>query len=578
MVSYEEAKEALELTNPYEFQGRIKKPELFVDRVGQLHEARVACEQIALGRTGGVLVIGGKGAGKTSFLEALHRELDGRRIANTVLPLDETMMVQGKEAKLFKTMLSELTAAAQLSGLLDAGLSSKLKSFLGGLLSGAELGVDVPGLSVLVRAAKEEEYSDFGYIMLRDGLRDYKKLIEGGNGSTKGAILLLDEGDGLLLNRNLLQLFRNVLQDMEGIGLVVAGTSRLQDKVSEIFSPISRFFRPIELGPFDSEEDVLKTIGVGLNLVEKEMARKKIPFTAVHQEFDESVVQLSGGSPYEVNLLSYFAFEEGSRRFQFTGGKVTLYMKLDKNLLDIAFRQLKGRKEYGPFMEALDDQQKALLRLVSQSKYGTSLAELVRLSMLDDASNSIESVNLNAFIGKDTEFDEYDQRVQSGVKSIERLAEKFAIPIFSVAVRGKPIYKVEDQWIRASFKYGSVLPEIDMASGIIRPSRQARIYGDPIASIIDTIFLPDVIGKLGAPDSWRSNNFPNDGSGAPETEGRKILNCAYIRTADNQAWHMAYQIRKPEDVSVISTQMEGALEFLFERGLVGDFKVSVLFG
>ncbi len=574
MVSFDEVKDLLEIINPYEYQGRIKRPELFVDRVNELHDARVACEQIARGRTGGVLVIGGKGAGKTSFLEALHRELDARRVANTVLPLDETMVVPGKEAKLFKTLLSELTTAAQESGLLEVGFGSKLKSFLGGLLPIDQLGVDVPGLSILVKAAKEEDYTDFGYIMLRDGLRDYKKLIGAGQGSGKGAILLLDEGDGLLLNRTLLQLFRNVLQDMEGIGLVVAGTSRLQEKVSEIFSPISRFFRPIELGPFANEDDVVKTIGVGVNAVETQLALKGIHFSAIHEDFDANVVQLSGGSPYEVNMLSYFAFEQASKRFQFDDGHVTLYMRVDKSLLDIAFKQLKGRKEYGAFIEALDENQRTILRLVSQSKYGASQPELVRLSMLDDAARGIEAVTPNRFIGKDTELSEYDARVQSAIKSIQEVGEKYSIPVLAIAVKGKPVYQVEDQWVRASFKYGSVEPKIDLASGIIGPSRQARIFGDPVASILDTIFLPELIGKLGTPDSWRVNNYPNDGSQLLKAAERKILNCVYVRFADNQVWHMAYQIRQSEDVSGTARRMEGILMFLAARAIVGDYKVS----
>ena len=573
MATFEEVKQILERINPYEYAGRIKKPELFIDRVTQLHHAFVTCEQIALGRTGGVLVIGGKGAGKTSFLEALHRELDNQKIANVVIPLDEKMVAPGKEAKLFKFLLGELTTAAQQSGLLEKSLSSKIREYLGGVLTIEQLGLDLPGLSILVKAAAQDTYNDFGYTLLRDGLRDYRKLIGAGKSESRGAILLLDEGDGLLLNRPLLQIFRNVLQDMEGIGLVVAGTSRLEEKVTDIFSPISRFFRPIELGPFDNDSDVVKTIAVGLKSAETHLANKGISFSAIHDEFDQNVIQLSGGSPYEVNLLSYLAFEEGSSRFQLVGNGVTLYMKVDEHLLEITFRALKGRKAYGDFIQALNQNQKDILRLLSQSKYGASEAELIRLSMLDDAAKKIDSLSPDDFIGKDSELSAYSNRIQAALKSIQELGDKFSIPVLSIAVKGKSVYQVEDQWIRASSKYGSVEPKIDLGSGIIGPSHQARVYGDPVASILDTIFLPEVVGKLVAPGTWRTNNYPNDGSQLPKTAGSKWLNCVYVRIADNEIWHMSYQVRKTEDVSETKRKMEGVLTFLADRGIIGDLKV-----
>ncbi len=114
------------------------------------------------------------------------------------------------------------------------------------------LGFEIPGISFIVKSAQSGAVGKIPYIVLRDGLNDFIQILDNKarNGTRRGAIIIFDEGDVLTLNKDLLQILRNVFQDFPRIGLVVAGSTKLLAQVSEIFSPVPRFFRKIELGAY----------------------------------------------------------------------------------------------------------------------------------------------------------------------------------------------------------------------------------------------------------------------------------------------------------------------------------------
>src|SRR5213593_1016941 len=118
--------------NPFEYQALIRKEELFFDRRVELREALLVCERIVKGSTGGISVYGGRGAGKTSFLNAIQRELKKRKIASTRIPLDDSMVASDSEPRLFKLFLNDLTTAALESGLIEKTIADKLKQLLQG--------------------------------------------------------------------------------------------------------------------------------------------------------------------------------------------------------------------------------------------------------------------------------------------------------------------------------------------------------------------------------------------------------------------------------------------------------------
>jgi hypothetical protein len=212
--------ELIRVSNPFEYRGPLSRSELFFDRVQELQDALVACGQIIRGATGGVLTIGGRGSGKTSFLDALKRELVKRKIPNAKISLDEGMVKEGNENLFFKLVLTDLVRASQVAGLLEEGLTKKTLELLRGLGNIEEIGVDLFGFKLIAKATREQLEKELPYTVLRDGLKDFLKLVseKGQCKALQGAILLLDEGDALTLNRNLLQILRNVFQETPKVG------------------------------------------------------------------------------------------------------------------------------------------------------------------------------------------------------------------------------------------------------------------------------------------------------------------------------------------------------------------------
>src|SRR5205809_5494402 len=111
--------------NPFTYQGAITRGELFFDRTTELEDATLVCEQIVRGGAGGVLVLGGRGAGKSSFLNALDRKLESLKIPRVKLSLDEEMIEKNNEPRLFKLIVNDLTLSAETAGLIDKGIGAK---------------------------------------------------------------------------------------------------------------------------------------------------------------------------------------------------------------------------------------------------------------------------------------------------------------------------------------------------------------------------------------------------------------------------------------------------------------------
>lgn len=85
--------------NQFQYAGAITAKEQFFDCEEELTDAVVVCEQILNGGTGGILVLGGRGTGKSSFLYELERRLVERKIATAKISLDLSMVKESGEPR-----------------------------------------------------------------------------------------------------------------------------------------------------------------------------------------------------------------------------------------------------------------------------------------------------------------------------------------------------------------------------------------------------------------------------------------------------------------------------------------------
>ncbi len=135
--------------------------------------------------------------------------------------------------------------------------------------------------------------------------------------------------------------------------------------------------------------------------------------------------------------------------------------------------------------------------------------------------------------------------MQESIQRINSLEKASKIKVLNSILAVKQLFGIEDQWVRAYFKYSGLGPQVNLEFGFIDENSGALTLpsGDPISSILNTVFLHRVIHHLEAPPPFWINTYPNDGM---LLAGRgKILNASYNRAADGRDWHLAFHL-KPE--------------------------------
>jgi hypothetical protein len=533
----------------------------------------IVCEQILRGTVGGLLVIGGRGSGKTSFLDALSRELVARKVAHVRLPLSDDMVNPGEELRLFRTILTELSGAAQESGLIDKTIGSKLWDALKGLASIDEVGIEIPGISFLVKA-KEIQSTQFPYVILRDGLSDFVKLLKEDPATRKGVVLMFDEGDHLTSNRTLMEILRNVFQNMPGMCLVIAGSTKLLEQASDVFSPFPRFFRKIELGPYPFENIVDDAISKPLAFPRNAMTKDGLSFEVVHGGFDGIVKRTTGRMPFEVNLLCHFAYDNGASRALIQGKRVTLFMKFDKALLDKAIEQLRGTKEYDSFISELDVNEVTVMRILSACQFAATINEITVLTVLNELGDKLQDVPIASIIDRIGEASSSTKKIDNTMASIVLKGSRLSIHVLRTGFTERSLYQVEDRWIASYYKYSATFqPDVDIELGLKPTFGGIRVFGDPIASVLHSVFFPRIAPLLGGSDSFRAHMGTEDGKWLRPAKGRKMILASYVRAADEVVYHLAFQLRKTAYAGSIRDEMTKILDALKKYDYISHFEI-----
>jgi hypothetical protein len=545
--------EKIRVANHFEYLGPLTRSELFFDRKQELQDSLVVCGQIVKGTVGGVLVLGGRGSGKTSFLIELGRQLTERGISNVKLALDEGMVKTGNEMLLIRTILTELIRASENSGLIEKKLADKILGILGSAAGKIEeVGVDFPGFSIVAKASQEKVETQFPYTVFRDGLLDFLKVIskKGSDRSVQGAILLLDEGDALTLNRNLLQIFRNVFQETPRVGLVVSGSTKLLAQVSDVFSPIPRFFRKIPLGPYPADSVVYDAIEGPMEFAAKELAAQGIKLSIMHRGFDRIVTQITGRLPMEINMLCHFAYDLAAKRAKFLGAhNVGLFMRADRELFDEAIKQLVGAKEYDAFIADLDKNETTCLVLLSKSLESSTVEEITVLVGLHQLGDALQEMSITDIARRIEQSSGERDKIVKLLASINEKSRKHNITVLTSTLIGKPRFAVEDQWVRAYFKYGWSDVDVDLELGLRPRFGGIRVFGDPVAAILHSVLFPRLAECFARGEAFKAHAGPDNGRWLLVGRGLKLFTITYKRFATDSSYHLAFQVKKEADIT-----------------------------
>lgn len=534
-----------------------------------MDDAYISCEQILNGGVGGILVIGGRGSGKTSFEDALIRVLREKEIACTKIDLDERMVAPENEMLFIRTILTEILTASKESGLLEENIIDKTLSLLRGLKIEGELDIGLPGMK-FIGSSSSDQKTQFSYIVLRDGLRDYLSLLEKkGKGEARhGAILFFDEGDMLTLNRGLLQIIRNVFQNMPKIGLVIAGSTKLLSQVSEVFSPIPRFFRKIELGPYPNNHTALDSIIKPISFAKRNLLQEDITIRVRHDTFSNIVVQTTGRMPLEINLMSHFAYDDAAIHSRKTNSYMDLFLRFDKKVLDNVIKQLVGTREYNTFINSLNDTEETCLKILSKLHTKSTLEELTVLMQLHKSGDSLSSLELSLINHAIRDSKNYYDDTLSVLESIMEKGNQNKIDVLTSTLIGKPMYEIEDHLLRSYYKYGWTEQYFDLRKDITSFGG-IRIFGDPISTILHSIFFPQ-LNKYFDPSrgSFKAHVGENDGRSLQPPTNMQLIIISYVRQANASYGHYALNLRLNCESILVEKEIKEVLYSINEIELI----------
>lgn len=291
------------ISNPFDFSNPVRDPTMLAGRHHELHDAAYYLDQARAGSSYSLALIGERASGKTSLLNALAAEARRTGILVTKVTLDGE--VAANELAFFREIFESLMQDAAAAGLFGGDAGAEFDTFLRQVRF-LETSTDrrcEPLAFGRIYATAHRDHLDLplGRRALRD---DFARIIEEAvSHGMPSVLVLIDEADLLASSEALLQALRNLLMDLPGLIFAMAGTDHMFPALQEVFSPVPRQFVRVPVENFADWRDTRRAIVSRLTAVGHNWA---VPTDAVVRE----VHRITRGNPYEVILVSHFAFRE----------------------------------------------------------------------------------------------------------------------------------------------------------------------------------------------------------------------------------------------------------------------------
>jgi len=295
--------------NPFDFSNPVTDGSALAGRSEEMQQASYYLNQSRDGASYSLALIGERASGKTSLLNALADYAQGTGLIAAHVRMDEDLARDDLDffRELFHSLMDACAAKGVFGGLDGAEYDAFSRQILhhdldtkreNEPLAFGRVYATAKSQGRNIRLSRRMLLSDLGVIV--EQCRDK---------GFPAVVLLIDEGDVLAENHALLQTMRNLLMDSKHFSLIAAGTEQMFPVISEVFSPVPRQFVRINVGPFGSWEDTRKAILRRLVIAGQEWAMPGV-------EQCREIHSLTRGSPYEVMLVSHFAYRELTRARQ----------------------------------------------------------------------------------------------------------------------------------------------------------------------------------------------------------------------------------------------------------------------
>jgi hypothetical protein len=253
-----------------------------------------------------VALVGQRASGKTSLLNYTEQAAKQKGIITCRIDLDEEN-VASSYAFFFKILDAIISASVRENAF--GGLEGKFWETYRDLCASFKYDVDpefmpfmFPTIYARVMAAGTSHMAPFPDNEFAQDL----ELISTSMG--KKFCLIFDECDLLGNSRGILQKLRNIIQRSTGFIFVFAGTPKLFPVMDDVFSPIVRQFKKIEVRDFVDIDDTRECIRKPLELLNERDPSEFFPLDNLG--LLREIHTLTSGRPYEIQLLCHSMFKK----------------------------------------------------------------------------------------------------------------------------------------------------------------------------------------------------------------------------------------------------------------------------
>lgn len=286
-MSTKNQKSEEKLINPYDFSNPVNH---LIDLAGRENEVEQIKKCLADGKMS-IALIGIRGIGKTSFLNATAEladqlsyfsakvKLDGALVKNEYIFFRELYVaIIEKLFKKEKISEKEYNDFRQIIDSYDDKINPFFLKFPKSFVSYFKHKIEVP-------IPRTYLHDDLAALVSKAGTQ---------------IVILLDECDFFAENKELLQCLRQILQSVKGITFVLTGTEKMFPNMEDVFSPVPRQFKRIDIKGFN---DLSQT----MDLVFKPF--KEIENISIERETLRDLHTIAEGNPYELKVLCHYLWE-----------------------------------------------------------------------------------------------------------------------------------------------------------------------------------------------------------------------------------------------------------------------------
>jgi tetratricopeptide (TPR) repeat protein len=307
-----------QLPNPYDFANPINDPQLFAGRADEMREIEYYLDHASKAeRPINLAILGERASGKTSVLNMVHVRAEARGMMVVRVDLDEAD-ARTELAFFLKVFDSLLTTTCSLGAY--GGVAGKTYDCYRDMVDAYEIPSEkewcpfIFPIQVAKALASGNTATSVSDTSLKRDIANIREEVQ------RPIALLFDECDVLANSRIHLEKLRNVFMNTPGFMLVITGTPQLFPVMDDVFSPIIRQFKKIDIGPFEEEDDTESCVRRPLEKVGIHDASELIDFDTAMDIHE--IHRVAGGRPYEIQLICHFMFrhlQEGrAKRMELT--------------------------------------------------------------------------------------------------------------------------------------------------------------------------------------------------------------------------------------------------------------------